>query len=1002
MALLQTRSRGAIVPEKAGDRTQVRLALALNGGVSLAVWIGGVVNEVLRACKPSGPYAKLVEPLKLDVRADVLTGTSAGGLNAIFLALGLLYEHDNLDALRDVWVEVGDFSELLRDPLDAKAPSLLKGDEFFLPELRHAIRGLMNYPKPKAPKEIEVDVTLTVTSLSGEVYKRPDDYGGLLKERGHAAVIHLTDRKAFEKTDDNVERLARACRSTAAFPGAFEPSFVRVKDAENDAEPDAPKNVENAAEPESPKDSKPDARKGGAFTKDEQIEGVLRDRFLVDGGVLVNLPAGRAIEAIFNKAARGKVTRVLGLVVPDPATMEFVSGDEESSPPGLLSVVGASASGIPRTQSVRQFLDEVRSRNSEVKMVQRQRLSLMGGIGSLAKLVALARSLFPAYRDGRRAGSMAEAHDQLSHYTERMEGLTAEQMRQWRGVIEWVFGEGGPPLPWIPPSGEVWMPPSVEDPPLPTTSWGYSAVERTCGRLIHLLAKAADGSQAEQVKNIRERIHDVRELAHDMGSKKTAHVLAKPPEEDHGQYQETLLRHILDWPGRQSGLTPPEELLSRAAAQAFQIGQLPGWSQLGSLTLADSADALQFVLALEVIECAFGDFEEFVEQFVKVIQIDSLSPAPVDPDSRGADKKVAGIQLGHFGGFLKRSWRANDWMWGRLDAVTHLSRILVAHQEDDDAVDRLRETLNESLVEALPADASKEAIAEAWAAYIQRDILQDELPKVAEAVRADLDGGGAKGTLSSHFLSTYDALEKATVTGAEESGGVDPEERPRFSDEALAKLLKAERIGEERFGDELGSDLATRTSVQALATTATVVHRGSPKLLRGAISAIRFITLLAWGLTRTAASRSTIVNAIGAVLFGAGLVVVAVDLFTDTNLSVLVFPAWIAFGAGLLIALTRAPFISLPLVALVVIPKAIVELPTKPWSWWGKEAPWLGSEGWDWLPAAGFVLAGLIIGTIRTPGWFVGLRRRIRDRILELDEVLVRTQETSPSPTPDG
>ena len=39
--------------------------------------------------------------------------------------------------------------------------------------------------------------------------------------------------------------------------------------------------------------------------------------------------------------------------------------------------------------------------------------------------------------------------------------------------------------------------------------------------------------------------------------------------------------------------------------------------------------------------------------------------------------KLAGMKLNHFGGFLKRSWRANDWLWGRLDGVEHLLASLI-------------------------------------------------------------------------------------------------------------------------------------------------------------------------------------------------------------------------------------------------------------------------------------------------------------------------------------
>ena len=38
--------------------------------------------------------------------------------------------------------------------------------------------------------------------------------------------------------------------------------------------------------------------------------------------------------------------------------------------------------------------------------------------------------------------------------------------------------------------------------------------------------------------------------------------------------------------------------------------------------------------------------------------------------------KLAGVELAHFGAFLKRSWRANDWMWGRLDAAERLVTLL--------------------------------------------------------------------------------------------------------------------------------------------------------------------------------------------------------------------------------------------------------------------------------------------------------------------------------------
>jgi hypothetical protein len=36
------------------------------------------------------------------------------------------------------------------------------------------------------------------------------------------------------------------------------------------------------------------------------------------------------------------------------------------------------------------------------------------------------------------------------------------------------------------------------------------------------------------------------------------------------------------------------------------------------------------------------------------------------------------MSLNRFGGFLKRSWRMNDWTWGRMDAATMLCQTILS------------------------------------------------------------------------------------------------------------------------------------------------------------------------------------------------------------------------------------------------------------------------------------------------------------------------------------
>ncbi|WP_298726117.1 patatin-like protein [uncultured Ferrovibrio sp.] len=137
---------------------ELRLALVCFGGVSLAIYMHGVVKEVLklvRASKayhdiPKGPareaarfgdnirpgdteydsehaYFELLKELgryvDLRVVVDVVSGASAGGINGIILARALAHDL-RIDHFRDLWLREADVSRLL-DP-EKKAGQLSK------------------------------------------------------------------------------------------------------------------------------------------------------------------------------------------------------------------------------------------------------------------------------------------------------------------------------------------------------------------------------------------------------------------------------------------------------------------------------------------------------------------------------------------------------------------------------------------------------------------------------------------------------------------------------------------------------------------------------------------------------------------------------------------------------------------------------------------------------------------------------------------------------------
>jgi len=71
---------------------------------------------------------------------------------------------------------------------------------------------------------------------------------------------------------------------------------------------------------------------------------------------------------------------------------------------------------------------------------------------------------------------------------------------------------------------------------------------------------------------------------------------------------------------------------------------------------------------------ALSDVGELDEvQVVRVSPLDTHRLVePVVNGVPAAKAKLRGVALGHFGAFFKRSWRENDYLWGRLDGAERL------------------------------------------------------------------------------------------------------------------------------------------------------------------------------------------------------------------------------------------------------------------------------------------------------------------------------------------
>ena len=367
----------------------LRFAVAMSGGVSLAVWMGGVAREMNllqqasnsrmnenageplaqppgtdRAASPGGGpggahgptwdaqsrdlYLKLLRLLDVKVTVDVLSGTSAGGVNAALLGLSSASGVD-LARLRDLWLTTGSM-DALRDPGEKNPPSLMQGDKVLFNGLNQGIKALYDSGRkdPKmAPREpVDTTVFITTTMMSGETSRFTDDYGTLVPDVDHHGLFTFGQDALAPKTGTpSLTALALAARSSASFPGAFEPSFVPIN-SQIGAAQGIPERPDMAG-----------------------FANMTRNHWVADGGLLANRPLTPLLAQVFCQPARGQVRRVLAFVVPDgggtPSPAAQPAPDKWAQPPTMAGALKEDL-GAQQAQSIATDLQAVRTHNERI------------------------------------------------------------------------------------------------------------------------------------------------------------------------------------------------------------------------------------------------------------------------------------------------------------------------------------------------------------------------------------------------------------------------------------------------------------------------------------------------------------------------------------------------------------------------------------------------------------------------------------------------------------
>lgn len=996
---------------------EVRFAVVLNGGVSLAVWMGGVVLELDRLTKAartgSGAYAVLKQLTGCHARADVITGTSAGGINGAALALTQVNRRCDPALLRDLWIDQGRLETLLRPPFQGQPTSLLRGDEYFLPKLNAALRLLAQPRGHWDSEEAPIDLTITTTVIRGNQSVSVDSMGQRLPQRLHAGRFRWQRRVGAtgeadpfspENLPRTADRLALAARSSASFPLAFEPSYVPVDDPDH-REPDAdrPLTEELRLRP----DMAAVVRAWGSGA------GRDRSRYCADGGVLSNTPTREALEPIEAMPASGPVRRVVLLVFPHAPTESDDPPDEKEEPPTLAgSLTGIL--GALTAQGSRTYVEELERHNLAAAGRRGTRHDLVDQLGGPDELAALTRAIQPQYRRLRRwragrdlaawrTGTGPDQH--LAAETlpagwsfDRVRAAAEHAQSRW----DRTRPAGREPLPYVPREA-----PTAETVVHRGWAWGLSAAlgvtEASADllrRLVWLLETCPDYDRVELARrtvfDLSGRLRATRALTDavwrdepvlaslvpDVGywtlrlacydhlmvgsvtrDEISALVAEVAADDAHAARIEASLAATL----APAATTPAyvgervRDLVERTvetlrpcltvlAEQADSLAGrdrgLPGWRRVlvpePRPDLVPAEVILARLLQLEIASTTLGDEVTTGASFpVELVQVSAQTRDPFARHTLTGDDKLGGAAVSRFGGFLKRSWRVNDWIWGRADGATSLARTMLdpsrirrtallsgyldpqhvgsATPEDlaratvhgvldrigscpeadllrEQAVRQLAPVFDLSVGDAeLPSALPALADIFAWALHLES--LPPELPVLAQAVAADRVDGASPRSRGELFVAEHADLLRRLDVGRAEPGGLSDADRR----EALEVFDRA-GVGREPLREESGSELVIRTATSAAAVMTTVADSGGSGLtaLKPVTRTLRGAMLLPYWALWSLTSRQTLgrVLALLAFALGGGALVLALLGVLSSGLQ----PVAAALGGGALLA----------------------------------------------------------------------------------------------------
>jgi patatin-related protein len=735
---------------------EVRFGLVMYGGVSLAVYINGVAQELYnlvratapklddeftlhhgddelrgtehvyrelgrRYGEPAGPVGDVgtdvaaVQPVRTRFVVDIISGSSAGGINGIYLGKALANQQD-FSSLRGLWITKGDVGALLNDgrtrkprkdrlPDKEPAEALFSGDVMYL-ELLDALDAMDDGrpsvgpdDAPPSPYVEELDVWITATDLAGTAMPLRLADAPVLETK-HRHTFHFVYGEAqaeggrhndFGQSTNPL--LAFAARATSAFPFAFVPA--RLADI---------RRVYRKGAVKARCDPLAEAWKPWFANQRETAGFDYQNVSFGDGGDMDNKPFGWVIDTLPARTSSTPVDRRLLYVEPDPGDPTERPGQAADRPDVIGSTIAAVMLG--RVEAIRDDIErlakvsEVRARIGGVTRAIDHRYA----VDKMSE--ALETSTEDWLAEGRDA-MKARGLTYAAYYSLRVDMLTTEYARSLVG-LPWHAAET-PESAAMRAIVATWVAVAYSDPyrrargAQPTTKWWLRNFD-IAYRIRRLAFVAGEADRLYREEGASDEFRDeARRIKAALGRAEKALRLWVPSVRSNPSSTPRVI--VLD-PADVKAFTD-------AADPVAGAGEL--WTKYGGAMVGEAAKIAEFLRAVfrdasTAVKAAlqvdgdgggtsteprvvarrsvldyylrFDDFDQVTFPLhvaagstgeLDEVQVHRISPRDatslVNPSVR---PKVAGSRLGHFGGFLDARWRANDIMWGRLDTAERL------------------------------------------------------------------------------------------------------------------------------------------------------------------------------------------------------------------------------------------------------------------------------------------------------------------------------------------